>query len=318
MLSPIGEPPQNPRFFALARASLSAYPKFVEQISAAAERPIEFAAPGKLEVAFTREEARVLRLLLSAPRVRSLNFDELRALEPALNPLVMAAVHLADDAYVDNRVLGEALWQAAEKNGTRFRLGETVTAVRSSRGRVTGVTANGQSVPAGAVIVAAGAWSAQIKGLPRELPVLPVRGQMIALRCLPQPFRMILQSQHCYIIPRAGGRVLVGATVERVGFDPRTTATGLLGLVSAALEVVPALADAEVLDYWTGFRPGSPDDLPILGADPELSGLFYATGHYRNGILLTPVTSTLIADLVEGRDPEYPLDVFRPDRFAHE
>jgi len=135
---------------------------------------------------------------------------------------------------------------------------------------------------------------------------------------MPLPFHSILQSERCYLIPRANGRVLVGATVERVGFDARTTAQGLQGLLTAAMELVPALAAAELSEHWTGFRPGTPDDLPVLGRDPQIEGLFYATGHFRNGILLTPITGILMSELLNGRAPFLPLDDFRPDRFAHE
>ncbi|MGH7463266.1 MAG: FAD-dependent oxidoreductase, partial [Longimicrobiales bacterium] len=163
--------------------------------------------------------------------------------------------------------------------------------------------------------IAAGAWSGQIDGLPRPLPVVPVRGQMIALRHIQQPINGMLHSEGCYLIPRSGCRILVGATVERVGFDPRTTAAGIQSLLAAATQLVPVLDRAEVIDMWTGIRPGTPDDLPVLGTDPSIAGLFHATGHYRNGILLAPITGTLIADLIEGHRPVLPLDDFRADRF---
>lgn len=318
MLSPVGESGAHESFLTLARASLAAYPAFLETLTESTGLGIEFNAPGKIEVAFSEAEAAQLRRLHAAPGAQPLSPAQTLQLEPALNSTINAAVRTAEDALVDNRALGEALWQAAQRRGVAFQLGQPALSLRIDRARVTGVQLGSGAVNAEKVVIAAGAWSGLLAGLPHALPVTPVRGQMIALRHLPQLFHSILQSQRCYLIPRANGRVLVGATVERVGFDARTTASGLQSLLSAALELVPALAGAEVSEHWTGFRPGTPDDLPILGHDPAIQGLFYATGHYRNGILLTPITGILMADLLEGREPFVALEAFRPHRFGHE
>jgi glycine oxidase len=316
MLSPVGELAQHPTFLTLARASLAAYPAFVQDIAGATRRLVEFGVIGKLEIAFNERELTRVHRLTGASGVHALSAAQARQLEPALSDRCLGGAQLPEDAFVDNRALGEALWQAARARGVQFRLGETVRALRARAGRVTGVQLNNGNIAAPVVVIAAGAWSETLQGLPRPLPVAPVRGQMIALQCTAPLFSSILESERCYMIPRAGGRVLVGATVEKVGFDSRLTTSALETLRAAAAELVPELVQAKLAEHWLGFRPGTPDDLPVLGPDPEVEGLFYATGHFRNGILLTPITGTLIADLIEGQTPDFALEPFAAVRFA--
>jgi glycine oxidase len=186
----------------------------------------------------------------------------------------------------------------------------------SAGGRVVAVVLeSGERIDCEAVVLASGAWSGTIAGLPRSLPVAPVKGQMVAL-WTDLHLNRLLQSPDCYIIPRSGERILVGATVEHAGFDARTTAGGIETMLSAARRLVPALADAELSETWAGFRPGTPDDLPILGPEPRLPGLVYATGHFRNGILLAPITADLIAAISAGEEATFPLDAFLVERFG--
>jgi glycine oxidase len=144
-----------------------------------------------------------------------------------------------------------------------------------------------------------------------------VRGQMLALRAASPLFRRVIASPRCYLIPRADGRLLIGATVEEVGLTPGTTEAGLAGLRAAAAEMVPVAEALAEVESWYGFRPGTPDGLPILGEDPQTRGLFHATGHYRNGILLAPITAECIAAAVRGGVPPVLLDAFSPGRFEH-
>jgi glycine oxidase len=165
-----------------------------------------------------------------------------------------------------------------------------------------------------AVVIAAGAWSGQIAGT-AMLPVAPVRGQMLAVRAAESIFRRVIASPRCYLIPRADGRLLIGATVEDAGFQEGTTEAGMTALRNAAVQLAPGIAALPVTERWFGFRPGTPDGLPVLGEDERIERLFYATGHYRNGILLAPVTAAAIAALIAGDRPPVSLAAFSPGRF---
>lgn len=221
----------------------------------------------------------------------------------------------AQSGSVDNRKLGRALHTVAAATGVEFRL---QTAARSIMARHTQCErvelATGESIEADAIVIAAGAWSGEILGLPMRLPVVPVRGQMLAVEQAPPITDRIVKGDRCYLVPR-GSRLLIGATVERVGFDETTTESGINGLLECARAMAAAIAHARVLETWAGLRPGTPDDLPILGADPHVHGLFYATGHYRNGILLAPVTGRVLAELVTGATSSIDLTPFSISRF---
>jgi glycine oxidase len=197
------------------------------------------------------------------------------------------------------------------------RAGVAARALVTERGRVHGVRLDdGASIACDTLVLAGGAWSGELDGLPRPLPVHPVKGQMIALGERGGGLRTCVETERCYLIPRPG-RVWVGATSEHVGFARGTTAAARAALRAAAAHAVPELGDAPELEAWDGFRPATSDELPVLGADPDVAGLVHASGHFRNGILLTPVTAELIARAVRGvEDPR--LEAFRPDRFARE
>jgi glycine/D-amino acid oxidase-like deaminating enzyme len=216
---------------------------------------------------------------------------------------------------VDNRKLGRAVYEAAVAFGVEFRLGVAARNVVSTASHFQLVElADGSAISADAVVIAAGAWSNDLLGLPMRVPVIPVRGQMLAVEHVPPLVPHIVESVKCYLVPR-GDRLLIGATVERVGFNEDTTETGIAGLLAAARELLPAIANARVLETWAGLRPGTPDDLPILGADPNVENVFYATGHYRNGILLAPVTARVMAELIAEGSSSVDLGGFSIGRF---
>jgi glycine oxidase len=181
---------------------------------------------------------------------------------------------------------------------------------------VMGVESNGELIDCDVVVIATGARSARLEGLPRDLPVRPVRGQMLALRPTNPLFGRTLAGADVYAVPRPDGRVIIGSTMEEVGFDASTTADALETLRAAAVRLVPRLAGAAEAGAWAGFRPATPDDLPLLGADPEVSGLFYATGHFRNGILLTPVTADAVSAAIVG-EIDIDLSPYSIARFEH-
>lgn len=226
-----------------------------------------------------------------------------RAIEPGLADDVLGAWSLPNEATLDPRKLLPAVQAAAQAAGARFRIGEEVATVSPS-----GVTlVSGERVE-GRVIVCAGAWTVKVPGL-APLPVRPVRGQLVALSGT--PIRHVLFGAGGYLVPRADGRVIAGSTVEEVGFTRGVTVGGVRGVLATAVALVPPLAAATFDSAWSGFRPGTPDDLPLIG---EINGVWVASGHYRNGILLAPLTARwMAAAVLDGR----PLPgVFAPGRFG--
>ena len=236
----------------------------------------------------------------------------LSEMEPALAQPASPAFYLKERS-VDPRGLVAAALKTAKNRGVDFSSGDEVTAVTLAEGRVAGVSTKKTSFHAPKVVNCAGAWSGTIG--PHLFPTRPVKGQML---CLVMPSRNlikhVIRSPHAYLIPRSDGRLLVGATVEEAGFDKRTDPTTIQRFHRAALELVPQLREAKILEDWAGLRPGTPDALPILGAT-ETPGHYAATGHFRDGILLAPITAQLMAAVIEGRTPEYDLGPFSPSRF---
>jgi glycine oxidase len=314
MLAPLFEAP-SPSFRDLAFASLEQYPQFVAELQRASGIDAELLLTGKLDVAFSDEEFNDLAAHYGEALPASVREVDL-ADEDGIAPDAHRVLLSENDGSIDNRKLGQAAYGAAANAGVEFSIGVSVLMVEcGGRGFEAVRLSNGERIEADAIVVCAGAWSGTIEGLPQALPVFPVRGQMIALECVPRVLNRIVMTRDCYIVPRSFGRVLVGSTVEHVGFDARTTAEGVAHLLSAAERVVPKLVDAPVVETWAGLRPGTPDDLPILGADPRAAGVFYATGHFRNGILLAPITADLMTAVVCGEESGHDLRPFSVDRF---
>jgi glycine/D-amino acid oxidase-like deaminating enzyme len=214
---------------------------------------------------------------------------------------------------VDPRALTTAALKAARHRGVDIASGAAATEVLLADGRVIGVGTERSSYSAAAVVNCAGAWAGQLP--PRQFPARPVKGQMLSLVGASRDFvRHVIRAPEIYLVPRSDGRILVGATVEEAGYDKRTDAATIQRMQQAAIRLVPALAQARMLEAWAGLRPGSPDNLPILGATP-IPGYFAATGHFRDGILLAPVTAGLMAQIVTGEQSEYDLSPFSPARF---
>ncbi len=303
----------------LSLASRSMYPAFVQTLEAESTRSIPYRDSGTLVVALDSGRATELEESAGWQTAMGLAADVLsgedaRRVEPGLGPEVHAALLLPDDHAVDSGAITRAALAAAVARGVEIVTGAAVEAIESKGSRVTGVRTGGRTVAAGRVVVAAGAWSGRIEGLPRPLPVRPVRGQMGAVSP-PVPPRLVVAGPGAYCVPREDGQVLVGATMEEVGFEDGVSGRVVQGLVDAAARFLPGLAEGGPPDAWSGLRPATPDGLPILGVDPDVEGLLYATGHFRNGILLAPVTAATIAALVDGAEPPVEIDAFRPDRF---
>ncbi|HZW80661.1 MAG TPA: glycine oxidase ThiO [Candidatus Deferrimicrobiaceae bacterium] len=234
-------------------------------------------------------------------------------LESALAETNRPAFYL-EERSVDPRGLSAAALQTAKRRGVDISSGDEVTSVRLSEGRVEGVVTKKTSFLAPKVVNCAGAWSGRIS--PDTLPTRPVKGQML---CVISAFRNLLKhvirSPEVYVIPRSDGRILVGATVEEAGFDKRTDVPTIQRLHRAAIALVPELRNAKILEDWAGLRPGTPDALPILGGTAT-PGYYVATGHFRDGILLAPITARLMAQVLEGDVPDHDLTAFSPARFA--
>ena len=214
---------------------------------------------------------------------------------------------------VDPRALTTAAHKTAKNRGVDFSSGDPITGISLSDGQTSGVTTTKTSFFASKVVNCAGSWSGQIGPVP--FPTRPVKGQML---CLAMPSRDLLKhvirTPEVYLIPRSDGRLLVGATVEEAGFDKRTVPETMQRFHRAAVKLVPRLADAKILEDWAGLRPGTPDGLPILGAT-DVPGYHVATGHFRDGILLAPITANVMADIISGDKPTHDLSAFSPQRF---
>jgi glycine oxidase len=290
---------------ALATASAGMYPEFAHETEVESGMKVDLRDQGTIFF----PSARHLDDAESAfPRA------SLAELEPALAETNSGrpAFYLKERS-VDPRALTSAAWKAAKNRGVDFSSGDEVIAVTVTDGRVTGVSATKTSFHAGKVVNCAGAWSGKIP--PLAFPTRPVKGQIV---CVAMPSRNLLKhvvrSPEAYLIPRSDGRLLVGATVEEAGFDKRTDADTIQRLHRAALALVPELRNAKTLEIWAGLRPGTPDALPILGAT-KTPGYYVATGHFRDGILLAPITAEVMTAVIEGRSSEYDLTPFSPGRF---
>ncbi len=304
----------------LGLRSRALYPAFAEELRALSGIDVGYRPSGLLTTAF--DEAALHRLEATAAwqtaqglRAELLTGDEARALEPFLSPRLLGALHLPDDHQVDNALLVRALSMSAARAGARFRTGY-VRGLHLSGEKVAGVDLDGETLQADTVIIAAGSWSGLVNGAGIDPRVVrPVRGQMVELQARLPPFSRVLFSPRGYLVPRLDGRVIAGSTMEQVGFEKDVTAGGLASILGMALELCPGLSSVTVSRTWAGLRPFTEDHLPLIGEGP-LPGLLLATGHFRNGILLAPITARLIAERVLGRPPSMDLSPFRFDRAA--
>jgi glycine oxidase len=307
---------------ALNRRSQELWPGFAAMLEQAAGVPVGLRQEGTLVVALTRDDAAQLRFNYDFQRQHGVVLEWLtggaaRQREPHLNPNLAAAIFSPADHQVDNRLLVEALRRAYLASGGLLREHAPVEAIDVSGGRATGVRVAGERHPADVVVLAAGAWSGQVGGLPGKLPVRPVKGQMLALRMDPAAplIGHVVWAPKAYLVPRADGRLIVGATTEERGFDPHLTAGGILALLEGAWRAVPGIEELPIDEMWVGFRPGSRDDAPMLGPS-GVDGLVLATGHHRNGILLTPVTAEAVSRYVLSGELDPVIRPFALERFA--
>lgn len=309
----------------LSRMSRDRYGAWAEALKATTGLDIEYRLSGALRVGREASQLEELRReyseqLSSAESARLINPAELKQLEPNLTRELEFGVEFPLDARVDPRALFKAVQLAALSSGVKFRSGQYVEEllVETSEGapRATGVRlAGNHELKADWVVVAAGSWTTLIPGVPLPRPsIQPARGQILELRAQRPLFKHVIFGPDCYLVPRDDGRVLVGSTLEFVGYEKRVTAQAVRDLLTRAIALVPALGQAELSDSWCNFRPYTPDHLPILGGSADIAGLVFATGHYRNGILLAPITAEIVAAHIFQRSLALSMDPFSPGR----
>lgn len=310
-------------FFQLACQSRDMYPDFATALREESGTDIELDQTGTLYLAFTETDETELAhrhqwQTDAGYAVERLSASEARMFEPAVSDGVRSALRFPCDMQVENRRLVAALASANEQLGVTLLSGCDVREVSEQRGRVVAVETSLGRISTPFAIIAAGAWAGSIS-LPdistAPVRIEPVRGQMLCFETNPRLARHVLYSPRGYLVPRADGRLLAGSTTEHAGFDKRVTTAGVHKLTEHALEIVPGLASLPLVDSWAGLRPRADDGLPVLGQSADIEGLIYACGHYRNGILLTPVTGELIAAIVLGQSTPAFISAFAPERF---
>jgi glycine oxidase len=348
MLAPVSEANVAEReLLALGLASARGYPAFVEELREASGEDPGFLACGTLAVARDRDEAEALErerlaragLGLEIERLRP---SEARRREPALAPTLRLALDVPDDHAVDPRALADALAEAVRNAGGEIRTGAHVARVETKGDRVTGValtaagehgtahavgspdaagaTAAGERIAADHVVVAAGAWTHAIGGIPdaARVPIRPVKGQILRLRDPAGPglLTRVLRMDPGYLVPRGDGRYVLGATMEERGFDTAVTAGGVWELLRDATELIPGISELVLEELEAGLRPATPDNAPALGASPAVAGLHWAVGHHRNGVLLAPITAEILAASLAGEPLPELAAPFAAERFT--
>jgi glycine oxidase len=320
ILSPAPENTAMLPMVELGRASLALYPKFVNDVEEISGQQVGFRPRGTLETFSSRHAIAELSTVVALHhglglKAEPLSGEDARKLEPSLSEEVEAAVLRPDEASVDNRALTVSVLEAARRSGVQIFAGSAVQAVRREGARCTGLSLANDEITARFTIIAAGAFCGAIEGVGNYAPVRPAKGQMLALRAPDVSMGRVVWSENVYLVPRNDGRILAGATVEYVGFEKTPTAGGLAKLLAAAIEVVPGIADATIDEHWAGLRPDTPDHLPILG-ETDIDGLLFATGHFRSGILLAPITAKLIREWITLQSVSLDWQRFSPMRFA--
>jgi glycine oxidase len=331
MLAPQAEADSADIFFELACASRDLYQSFAASLREETGIDIELERSGTLYLAFTDEDVREIEKRFQWQKraglsVEKLTSEEARRLEPCISPHVRAALRFPLDTQVENRLLVDALAASIANPRVQLLTGITVKAVRINAGQVEGLETSEGFMRAPIVVLASGAWTTLIeardaaidKDNTPPLQIEPVRGQMLCYKTERAFARHVLYSPRGYLVPRLNLRVLAGSTTERAGFDKRVTDEGVRAITAHAQEIARDSINAmKLFETWAGLRPHARDSLPVIGAATDRQGLYYATGHYRNGILLAPITGQLIADLIVKNVASPLLQGFSPDRFRY-
>jgi glycine oxidase len=323
ILAPQAEAEAPSPFLDFALANRAVYGDWVREVSAAAGIRIPYREGPVLVLAGDESAAAGLAAKAAWQTAQGLDAafisaGEARRREPVLAPDLYGALLLPAEATVDAAVLTRALALAARRRGARIEEGAEVTAVRRRGERVVGVALGGRQIAAGQVVIAAGAWGSSLNGLPVPAGwIQPWRGQTVHVRpAISSPIHHVLYTHSAYVVPREDGDLILGTTLEEAGFDRRVTAGGIAAIVTGVTRLAPALAAAEVVEARAGLRPKSPDGLPLLGPLARTPGLVLATGHFRNGILLAPLSARLLAEAMTSGQVPPALVPFLPDRLS--
>jgi glycine oxidase len=330
MLVPLAEADHADDFFRLAVASRAMYAEFAQELKEMSGVEIEYRTDGTLYLALTEEDEEELDRRWQWQHAAGLNVKRLNAgcalkLEPHVNKHLRFALKFPDDHQVNNRQMMIALHAAAQNAGVEFLTHtealQLAVETHAGQKRVAGVDTTRGELRARIVVLAAGSWSSLLAsddGHPLgQFKIEPVRGQMVAVEMPAPAVKHNIYSCRGYVIPRLGGFLIAGSTTEHSGYDKRVTAGGVASIIERATEILPSFDQLAIVETWAGLRPHSPDDLPILGEDSDVAGLIYATGHYRNGILLAPITAKAISELITKGESSINIAPFSAARFAH-
>jgi len=319
MISPAPENADMIPFVPMSLASVALYPEFIRRVEELTGVYVGYRKSGALDVLLDGNVEEELSTVIALQhgvglKARALSAEQARNMEPALTQEIQAAIFREDEASLDTRRLTEATLQAAARKGVHIVANTGAKALWKSGKKCRGLILENGQVEANWTIISAGCFSARIEGVAPYAPVFPAKGQMLALRCEPLELQHILWLEHKYLVPRIDGRIIAGSTIERTGFDRDVTAGGVRLILQEVMKMVPALEQARIEESWAGLRPDSPDHLPIIGPT-DLAGLLIATGHFRSGILLAPITARLIREWVTTQKVSVEWERLSPMRF---
>jgi glycine oxidase len=319
MISPAPENAEMIPFVPMSLASVALYPEFIRKVEELTGADVGYRRDGALDAILDGDAEEELSTIIALQhgvglKAEALSAEQARRMEPALTEEIEAAIFRADEASLDNRVFTDAVLKAARRKGVRIFAGNAARALWKEGKCCKGLILERGQSEAKWTVIAAGSFSARIDGVAPYAPVFPAKGQMIALRCESVEIKHVLWLEHTYLVPRNDGRIIAGSTIERTGFDHDVTAGGVKKILSEAMRLAPGLEKARIEETWAGLRPDSPDHLPIIGPT-DIEGLLIATGHFRSGILLTPVTARLIREWVSTQKVSVDWERVSPMRF---
>jgi glycine oxidase len=319
MISPAPENPGMIPFVPVSLASVALYPEFIRRVESLTGMDVGYRKSGALDVILTGNAEEELSTVIALQhgvglKATALSAEQARQMEPALTEELQAAIFREDEASLDTRAFTDATLKAAEQKGVKISARNGAKALWKVGNRCRGLILEDGQAEAKWTVIAAGCFSARIEGAAEYAPVSPAKGQMIALRSDSVEIQRILWLEHKYLVPRSDGRIIAGSTVERTGFDHDVTAGGVQLILREVMKMVPGLETARIEETWAGLRPDSPDHLPIIGPT-DVEGLLIATGHFRSGVLLAPVTARMIREWVVGQSVSVDWDRVSPMRF---